>query len=777
VAYNRTITMTGGVAPYTFAVVSGALPDCLSLNPGPTTTLATSVLGKPCNSGPFAFTVNVTDSGGLSATQEYTIAVSAPPTLSILTIPAPPVANPGVPYSYAVAVTGGVAPLTWSIVSGSLPPGLSPTSASGLISGVPTAAGLTGSSCSPAVLGTYCFTVQVVDSALIPPDSHHQSPTQAFSITVEPPPALSITTPAGLLSTAGTTGAPYNASLEAMGGVTPYTWSVIQGQLPSGLTLATLNDGTGSISGTPVLAGASTFTVQLSDSYGSTPQTRTFSIAIAAGASNNVLVQGQYAFLFRGFDSDGAVAIAGTFTADGAGNVIAGTQEANRNLTVLTGATLTGCYSVGSDGRGTLELTSAFANKTPLTADYRVALESDGSIRFFQYHPSPAPAPCSNAPAGANADTATRGEGIIKPVLGSLFGANSFSGNYALEFPGQNLSGLPAALAGVVHANGTTQTLTPGTCDFNDAGTYGSQPLSGDFSFLAGNIGTATMTFVVPTKSQITLSFFFFFVSPADLFFIETDADTNFKPTKYRLSGEMILQQSTATFGPTSLAGASVATGTGLDGSNASVFAGLLTSTVCNGIAPVTLAYDENDGGTISTPSFSGTCTVSSNGRASFTGLGSSASQTRAAAAYLTGPGQGFLLGSDSAVTTGLLEQQASGTSFSASSVQGGYTLGATSAADTQVTNFAGQADADGSGNLAGTVDESDPSGTPHLDQALSAAVGSPASNGRGTMTTAAPVPTGFPTSLIFYIVSPGKIRAISADPGDQHPKLISYDH
>jgi hypothetical protein len=55
-------------------------------------------------------------------------------------------------YSATLAATGGTQPYTWTILSGSLPPGLSLSSA-GVISGTPTAA------------GTFNFTVQVTDSA------------------------------------------------------------------------------------------------------------------------------------------------------------------------------------------------------------------------------------------------------------------------------------------------------------------------------------------------------------------------------------------------------------------------------------------------------------------------------------------------------------------------------------------------------------------------------------------------------------------------------------
>jgi hypothetical protein len=272
----------------------------------------------------------------------------------------------------------------------------------------------------------------------------------------------------------------------------------------------------------------------------------------------------------------------------------------------------------------------------------------------------------------------------------------------------------------------------------------------------------------------------YYFVSPSDLYLVEVDSSPqgNGAPTEFRLAGEMILQQPTTAFNSSVLEGVSVASGSGVNGANADVFAGLLTATACNGSAAVTLAYDENNGGTIASPSFSGTCTVNPNGRASFTGLGATAGATRVAVAYLTGPGQGFILGSDAAVTTGLLEEQSGGPTFADSSVLDGYTLSAPFIADTSVKNIVGQVTANGAGNISGTVDEIDPpaTGAPNLAQALTATF-SVQANGRGTLTPAGPVPSGIPASAIVYVVSPAKIRVISSDPTDQHPELIFLDH
>ena len=62
---------------------------------------------------------------------------------------------------------------------------------------------------------------------------------------------------------AGTEQAAYSHTLAAEGGVTPYTWSLLSGSLPPGLSL---NETTGEISGSPSASGGYTFTVRATDS-------------------------------------------------------------------------------------------------------------------------------------------------------------------------------------------------------------------------------------------------------------------------------------------------------------------------------------------------------------------------------------------------------------------------------------------------------------------------------------------------------------------------------
>ena len=87
-----------------------------------------------------------------------------------------------------------------------------------------------------------------------------------------PPPPPTITT--GTLP-AGQVRAVYNQTLAATGGVTPYSWSLVSGALPSGLTLISA----GVISGTPTSSGTSSFTLRVTGND-SAASTATFSLAI-----------------------------------------------------------------------------------------------------------------------------------------------------------------------------------------------------------------------------------------------------------------------------------------------------------------------------------------------------------------------------------------------------------------------------------------------------------------------------------------------------------------
>jgi len=74
VPYATTLQATGGTAPYTWAVTSGALPDGLSLDEH-----TGEIAGTPSVQDAFSFTVTVTDAASATDDQAYEMDVVEAP--------------------------------------------------------------------------------------------------------------------------------------------------------------------------------------------------------------------------------------------------------------------------------------------------------------------------------------------------------------------------------------------------------------------------------------------------------------------------------------------------------------------------------------------------------------------------------------------------------------------------------------------------------------------------------------------------------------------------
>jgi large repetitive protein len=247
----------------TLSIVAGALPAGLTL---PATfgaagdTVGGTVTQPLGEYNTYTFTVQGTGDQGQPLYQPYQISVDPNQPL-IIDLPSydgatlPP-AMVGGAYALGFGFSGGAAPYTWSVASGSLPPGLaltSPYATSGdnnsQLSGTPTTA------------GTYTFTMRLSDY-------DGQQATQQVSLTVDPPLQITPTT-----LPAGTVGVKYSRDLPAQGGTPPYTWSVVNtiNELPPGLTLdTTAPDYNNVLTGTPTQAGTFSFPMQVQDSQDNT---------------------------------------------------------------------------------------------------------------------------------------------------------------------------------------------------------------------------------------------------------------------------------------------------------------------------------------------------------------------------------------------------------------------------------------------------------------------------------------------------------------------------
>jgi len=152
-----------------------------------------------------------------------------------------------VPYYQTIPRVGGIPPLTYDIIGGSLPPGINPLQ---LTDGVTLA--LQG---TPTAGGTYNFTVTARSSI----DTNGQLATHNYTIEV-----LEITNAQSLPN--GQANVPYSQQLLTAGGTAPFTFGVVDGALPPGLSLSS----SGLIDGTPTYGnyGAFDCIVNFTDSTG-----------------------------------------------------------------------------------------------------------------------------------------------------------------------------------------------------------------------------------------------------------------------------------------------------------------------------------------------------------------------------------------------------------------------------------------------------------------------------------------------------------------------------
>lgn len=148
-AYTTTLTASGGSGSgYTYAVTGGRLPAGLVLSANGTLS---GTVAPTAPAGFDTFTVTATDSAGSTGSITYDLLVDAALSASTASLPA---ANVGTAYSQKLTATGGTGIYKFAITQGSLPAGLT-LSTAGVISGtIP----------HTTRAGTYTFAVTVSDS-------------------------------------------------------------------------------------------------------------------------------------------------------------------------------------------------------------------------------------------------------------------------------------------------------------------------------------------------------------------------------------------------------------------------------------------------------------------------------------------------------------------------------------------------------------------------------------------------------------------------------------
>lgn len=579
---------------------------------------------------------------------------------------------PGVTYRQLLIASGGVQPYTWTITSGSLPPGLSLTT-DGIISGTPT------------MTGTFSFTVKVVDS---------QSPVQAvnsqnFSIMINPVLSLaSMTLPNGLV------GSTYDATIQASNGVAPYNYTVAFGSLPPCMPNPPCTDGTmtltsdmppmgggpntgtiktpsmGTMAGTLSDAGVYDFTVQATDALGEVA-TATFSITVTGR------LQGPYAFTFNGFSNGQPFYTVGSFVADGNGNITSGVLDQMGPDMPHLDITFTGTYNlpIGST-TGTITITPT--SSLP-TSTYTIAVSTTSDSELIEN------------------DANIYGSGLVKKQSTTALPLSISS--YAFGLFGNDSGGNRYAGAGAFSVDSLLN-VSGGEEDTNDNGTASGQLAitGGALGNPDGATGRGTLTLTVGGNTY-TYVYYTTSIMTNQLVALDTDSGGPFTlvTLQPQAAGGVTGSFSNSTLTCQGPGACSVMTLNGATGSGMSAVAeaavGALTFDGNGNITRQSLDTlpgffaDQSVGGTTSQLSYNGTYNVDTTGRVVVTLMDSGGNQVpNPPVWYLVTKNQGFVVGTDAAVTSGQFLPQ-SGAPFSLPSLLGSYLGGTLTPSTLNVVN------------------------------------------------------------------------------------------
>ncbi len=497
-AYSVPLVATGGTAPYVWSLKTGTLPAGLSLS------AAGVISGTPtATANATGLVFQVTDANTKTAmSSELSVSVGAAPL--VITTTSLPNGTVNSAYSATLTATGGTAPYTWTLASGSLPNSVTLNATTGVLSGTP----------ASTILGPYSAVFQVTDSA----SKHALS--SVLNITVAP-------LPLGLSATIApiTVNVPYSQPVAVTGGIAPYTYSVKSGTLPTGLVL---NSSTGTISGMPTAPGTPQIDLQVTDAANSTSTSGELRVVFydanncSTDAESNIPNGSQYAFLIKGFNGvtgtvNSPVAIAGSFTANGAGSITGGEEDINSSTGWTTSAISTSTYTLGADNRGCIVLNTASAG----SRTFRYVLSGSNGVAFTTG---------TIAEFDNSNGTGTSGSGILRLQDTTA----SLNGNYAFLVTGSDNTTTSGPAHGFHFAAGgsfnAVCTNSPGitavAVDYDDGGaTANGTGGSGNCSSTLDANGRGTAAIVVNTGgAAYSPHLTFYVVNASEAIFVNTDA-------------------------------------------------------------------------------------------------------------------------------------------------------------------------------------------------------------------------------------------------------------
>jgi hypothetical protein len=577
----------------------------------------------------------------------------------------------------------------------------------------------------------------------------------AAILTVTPGLGLQIVSPPTTVPAGGS--AQFNATLNGVADPNA-TWSISSS---NGGAIGSINANSGVYQAPSVPPPGDVITVTASDTgVTATPVT----VAIVY---SDLALHGSFAFSYTGNDSQGYLAAAGSFFADGSGHILSGIEDVSSFLSGVSTQLLisnTSSYKVGPDGRGIATLNTGHGTQT---LAFVLTTNEHASITRF--------------------DSAVSGGGTMdeQNLVASLP-----TGSYVFSALGMDGTYNPEGIAGEFLANGGAISAANSALDIHDGAsssatvtTNSALTSNSTYAFDSQNPGTGRGTLTLNTPSG-ALEFAFYAVDNTQMYLLEIDgtngylsgiaftADTTSPGLAAQnyvfTSGGMapITANSTTTIGPYAAGGSFASGGSG---------------TISSGV------LDVNNQGTVTANLALLSCPYSANGTNGRVDLklatGSSGSCPAAASATLSEfamypyqtdqsgqPGTGFLLLEidSNALSTGVAFPQTTGTAIS-----GGLAMGLVGQGIFHTTVSPSAQDVDGEfSSLAGSLGNLDvnyfqPSSNDPVTTFSGAAASS--QTGRGTLTIVATSPK-VTYDLIYYIVSPTEELLLDQD---ANPALV----
>jgi hypothetical protein len=442
---------------------------------------------------------------------------------------------------------------------------------------------------------------------------------------------------------------------------------------------------------------------------------------------------------------------AGSFTADGNGNLVSGLEDVNSTAAASTSLSISGTYQMGGDSRGVMTIKSSLGTQT-----FRFALNLLGAKgRLISFDQS-----------------GIRGSGVLELQDPTAFDAGVLAGGYVLNLTGMDFFGMRIGALGLMFTDGSSF-ISGSSLDVNDGGSISPTFATFSGSYTVDSTGRGTATLNIPGFEGGVFDFAFYVVSASKLLLISVDPLSFENPV---FSGPAELQTG-APFTTASFNGGSVFTFSGTNGNAPDDTVGRFQF---NGGSSVAVTFDQNNGGAVTVGGqLTGAYDVELNGRGTLN-LDNSNGNSTVWYLYAISPNTAYIMdGSTGAVSVGEMKAQIAVSPFSNPDILGTYLIGSGEPILQSTPLYSGDASFDGGssiqglGAVTGTEDVSQTSAlTPSQALTGTYSVSSVSNNGRGVILLTSPAGN----TIAVWVTSDSEFVGLDIDSITPQPTILHFE-